>query len=152
MSFVRVASLSEIPVDRGLRVRVAFRKEDNRKEGNARNEGNDDPDGDLHNRTGQAEADGPETVDVGLYRIGDTVHAMEDVCPHAGFPLSRGCFENGVVVCDAHGWPFDVRTGFDPDHGDGFPIPCFAVRVVGDDVEIDLEERTNDPRRTRTRD
>ena len=85
-------------------------------------------------------------VDIGLYRVGDTVHAMEDACPHAGFPLSRGRFENCIVVCEAHGWPFDVRTGFDPKQSDGFPIPCFAVRIVETDVEVDLETQINDPR------
>ena len=88
-------------------------------------------------------------VAIGLYRVGETVYAMEDACPHAGFPLSRGTFENCVIVCQAHGWPFDVRTGFAPEDDDGFPIPCFAARIVGEDVEVDLAQRTNDPRRRR---
>ena len=82
-------------------------------------------------------------IDLGLYRVDDVVYAMEDACPHAGFPLSQGRLEGCVIVCDAHGWPFDVRTGHDPKHADGFPIPCFAVRIVGDEVEVDLEQRTN---------
>ncbi|MBW2424995.1 MAG: Rieske 2Fe-2S domain-containing protein [Deltaproteobacteria bacterium] len=86
-------------------------------------------------------------VAIGLYRVGDEVHAMEDACPHAGFPLSEGSLEGCVIVCRAHGWPFDVRTGFDPEHADGFPIPCFAVRVSDGEVSIDLENRVNDPRR-----
>lgn len=86
---------------------------------------------------------------LGLYRIGDAIHAMEDACPHAGFPLSKGRFVDGVIVCAAHGLCYDVRTGFDPEHADGFPIPCFRVRVVGDSVEVDLEDRINLPRRGR---
>lgn len=80
---------------------------------------------------------------LGLYRVGDAIHAMEDACPHAGFPLSKGRFEDGVVVCSAHGLCYDVRTGFAPDHADGFPIPCFRVRVVDGVVEVDLEDRVN---------
>jgi 3-phenylpropionate/trans-cinnamate dioxygenase ferredoxin subunit len=117
LSFVRVASLAEVPTDRGLRVRVG-------------------------------------EIDIGLYRIDDSVYAMEDVCPHAAFPLSRGRLEGCVIVCEAHGWPFDVRTGFDPKNPDGFPIPCFAVRLIGEgtnangevEVEVDLDQQTNDPR------
>lgn len=90
-------------------------------------------------------------VDIGLYRIGDTIYAMEDACPHAGFPLSRGRLEDCVIVCEAHGWPFDVRTGFAPQGDDGFPIPCFATRIRGDDVEVDLSTRINDPRRRQDR-
>ena len=89
------------------------------------------------------------TVDgiaLGLYRVGDTIHAMEDACPHAGFPLSKGRFEDGIIACAAHGLRYDVRTGFDPEHADGFPIPCFRVRVVEGRVEVDLEDRINGPR------
>ncbi len=74
---------------------------------------------------------------------------MEDACPHAGVPLSDGTLEGCVITCRAHGWPFDVRTGFDPDHADGFPIPCFAVELRGDEVLVDLAVRINDPRRSR---
>ena len=92
-------------------------------------------------------------VDVGLYRVGKSVYAMEDTCPHAGFPLSHGRLDGCVIVCEAHGWPFDVRTGFDPEQSDGFPIPCFAVRVIDDGieakVEIDIAQQTNDPRAAR---
>ena len=86
-----------------------------------------------------------DEIAIGLYRVGDEIFAMEDTCPHAGFPLSEGRLEGCVIVCEAHGWPFDVRTGFDPDHADGFPIPCFEVRVVDDVVEVDLERRINAP-------
>ncbi len=88
-----------------------------------------------------------EGIDVGLYRVGEKIYAMEDVCPHAGFPLSKGKLEGCVIVCEAHGWPFDIRTGFDPENEDGFPIPCFAVTVEDGIVHVDLEQRTNEPRR-----
>lgn len=85
-------------------------------------------------------------IGVGLYRVDDQVYAMEDACPHAGFPISKGDLHGCVVTCQAHGWLFDVRTGFDPHHADGFPVPCFAVEVAGGDVRIDLERQINDPR------
>ena len=88
-----------------------------------------------------------DDVEIGLYRVGDEVYAMEDSCPHAGFPLSEGELEGCVIVCKAHGWPFDVRTGFDPEDADGFPIPCFAVSIREDVVHVDIDTRTNDPRR-----
>ena len=88
-------------------------------------------------------------IALGLYRVGDAIHAMEDACPHAGFPLSKGRFENGVIVCAAHGLCYDVQTGFDPEHADGFPIPCFGVRVANGVVEVDLEDRLNGPRKRR---
>ncbi|MCA9505969.1 MAG: Rieske 2Fe-2S domain-containing protein [Myxococcales bacterium] len=90
-------------------------------------------------------------IGIGLYRVDDTVHAMEDACPHAGYPLSEGDYERCVITCRAHGWRYDVRTGFDPENPDGFPLPCFAVQVVDGRVEVDLDQRINDPRRGRAR-
>ena len=87
--------------------------------------------------------------DIGLYLVGERVYAMEDTCPHAGFPLSKGELKGCIITCQAHGWPFDVRTGFDPDNADGFPIPCFAVFIENGMVHVDLDQRINDPRRQR---
>lgn len=84
---------------------------------------------------------------VGLFRVDGRIHAMEDACPHAGDSLSGGLLEGCVVVCPAHGWDFDVRTGFRPGDADGFPVPCFAVRVDAEDVWVDLESVVNRPPR-----
>lgn len=78
-------------------------------------------------------------IDVGLFRVGEEIHAMENRCPHAGDPLSEGALEGAIIECAAHGWRFDVRTGFRPDDGDGFPIPRFPVRIENGHVEVDLE-------------
>jgi nitrite reductase/ring-hydroxylating ferredoxin subunit len=86
-------------------------------------------------------------IDVGLFRVGDRVFAMENACPHAGDPLSEGALQGSVVTCRAHGWQFDVQNGFRPEDADGFPIPCFAVRVEQDEVWVDLGEVVNRPPR-----
>ncbi len=88
-------------------------------------------------------------IALGLYRVGEAIYAMEDACPHAGHPLSEGDLEGCVITCAAHGWPFDVRTGFDPAHADGFPIPCFAVELRESGIYVDLARRTNDRRARR---
>lgn len=90
-----------------------------------------------------------EGLDIGLYRVDGQIFAMEDNCPHAGFPLSKGRLVGCVIVCEAHGWPFDVRTGFDPENADGFPVPCFAVSVRGTTVHVDVTKTTNEPIRKR---
>lgn len=86
-------------------------------------------------------------IEIGLFRVGDRVHALENPCPHAGDPLSEGVLDGCVITCAAHGWAFDVRTGHRPEDADGFPIPCFAVRVANGRVSIDLDDQTNRPPR-----
>ena len=88
-----------------------------------------------------------DDVDVGLFRVDGALFAMENRCPHADASLHEGCLEGHVVICPAHAWEFDVRTGFRPGGADGFPIPCFAVRVLGDVVEVDLDQILNRPPR-----
>lgn len=79
-----------------------------------------------------------EGVDVGLFRVEGEIHAMENRCPHADFPLSEGALEGATITCRAHGWQFDVRTGLRPRDGDGFPIPRFKVRILKGWIEVDL--------------
>lgn len=86
-------------------------------------------------------------IAVGLFRVGDAVYAMENPCPHAGSPLSEGVLDGPVVTCAAHGHAFDVRTGFRPGDADGFPIPCFPVRVEDGWVLVDVDHPSNLRRR-----
>ncbi len=38
-------------------------------------------------------------------------YAIADKCPHQGFPLSSGKYENGLIQCKEHGLAINVRTG-----------------------------------------
>jgi nitrite reductase/ring-hydroxylating ferredoxin subunit len=89
-------------------------------------------------------------IAIGLYRVADAIHAMENRCPHQGYPLHQGELKGAIIVCEAHGWEFDVRTGFNPIDDDGWPIPCFAVMLEGEEVSIDIEQVINLPGRRRS--
>lgn len=91
---------------------------------------------------------------VGLFRLGDEVHAVLSVCPHQGgpvgsgglFPSTRARVENRriieyldhdtmVVCCPWHGWEFDLRTGVcTADRSQR--LVRFEVRVEGSDVIV----------------
>jgi nitrite reductase (NADH) small subunit len=89
-------------------------------------------------------------LEIGLFRVGEEIRAMENRCPHRDHSLSEGVLTGSVIVCPAHGWDFDVLTGFRPGDADGWPIPCFATRVDAGEVFVDPERAINLPRR-RTR-
>jgi 3-phenylpropionate/trans-cinnamate dioxygenase ferredoxin subunit len=82
-------------------------------------------------------------IDVGIFQVGSEVFAMENRCPHAGDFLSEGCLVGKIISCRAHGWDFDVSTGFRPENPDGFPIPCFPVRIDGDRILVDMASPLN---------
>jgi len=57
---------------------------------------------------------------------GDRAWALDDRCPHLGFPLHRGTVEEGLVTCHWHHARFDLATGgtLDPfaDDARAFPV------------------------------
>jgi len=62
-------------------------------------------------------------------------YAVDDRCPHMGFPLHRGTVEAGLVTCHWHHARFDLTTGgtLDPFADDA---RAFPVEVEGDDVYL----------------
>ena len=76
-------------------------------------------------------------TDVGLFRVGDEVYAIANACPHAGVPLSEGFLEGHTIICSAHGWGFDVRTGLSTDGVSSMPIPCYRVQIEDGEVLIE---------------
>jgi 3-phenylpropionate/trans-cinnamate dioxygenase ferredoxin subunit len=73
---------------------------------------------------------------LGVYRQGDTFHALKDVCPHAGVALSKGPVEDGAVMCVGHGWTFNLMTGEIGRGPSGHKVAVYPVRVVNGVVEV----------------
>ena len=72
-----------------------------------------------------------------LIAEGDEIHAVDNRCPHMGFPLHRGSVADGILTCHWHHARFDLCSGgtFDPWADD---LRRFPVEVRGDDVYVDL--------------
>ena len=84
--------------------------------------------GDVPERGGLAVHVGD--IEIGVFRVEGGYLAIENACPHAGVPLSTGDVEGCIVTCPAHGFQYDLQTGFAADFADGFPIPRFEVTCV----------------------
>ncbi|MEE3259363.1 MAG: Rieske (2Fe-2S) protein [Candidatus Latescibacterota bacterium] len=37
--------------------------------------------------------------------------AVDNRCPHMGYPMSQGSVRDGVLICHWHHWEFDLKTG-----------------------------------------
>jgi nitrite reductase/ring-hydroxylating ferredoxin subunit len=90
---------------------------------------------------------------VGLFRVGDRLHALADRCPHRGAPICSGRVATPVEVrdgllelgtrasvlrCPWHKWEFEIATGrclVD----DRIRVRRYAVEVDGDDVVVSLD-------------
>lgn len=49
--------------------------------------------------------------EVALFNVGGNFYAIENFCPHKGYPLADSRLYGNVVECDLHGWRFDVTNG-----------------------------------------
>ena len=80
-----------------------------------------------------------------LFLYGERVYAVDNRCPHMGFPLDQGSVENGILTCHWHHARFDLASGgaFDlwADDIDAFPVAlrdgqvCLDLRVNGADLD-----------------
>src|SRR5204862_2977173 len=71
------------------------------------------------------------------------VYAVDNRCPHMGFPLSRGSCRDGILTCHWHHARFDLESGgtLDPWADD---VRTYPTETRGDEVWIGLEPRAGD--------
>jgi len=74
-----------------------------------------------------------DDIEVAVFKIDEEVFAISNVCPHQHTALLyNGFVEDGCVVCPAHGWMFDLRTGKRPSGTRG--IDSYPVKIINDEV------------------
>jgi len=50
-------------------------------------------------------------TEIAVFKCEGQLYATQNWCPHAGSALAVGAVDGGAVVCPAHGYRFDLRTG-----------------------------------------
>lgn len=78
-------------------------------------------------RAGVIVVHGPDRP-IAVFAADGQVAAVDNRCPHMGFPLSRGPVQDGILTCPWHNARFDLASGCAFD--------LFADDVPGYDVEI----------------
>jgi nitrite reductase/ring-hydroxylating ferredoxin subunit len=87
--------------------------------------------------------------DIVLFYHEGEVRALDNRCPHMGFPLSRGSTKDGILTCDWHHARFDIKTGgcFDLWADD---VPVFAVNVIDGNIFVHSERANKRKEELRT--
>lgn len=75
-------------------------------------------------------------VPVLLCHSGGTVYAVRNECSHAHETLDCGRMKFGWISCPVHGARFDLETGEPLNPPATQPIQTYAVRLVGDAIEV----------------
>jgi len=73
----------------------------------------------------------------------NTVYAVDNRCPHLGFPLHMGSLCEGILTCHWHHARFDVCSGgtLDPWADD---VPVYEVKLEDGEVWVNQQRQTND--------
>ena len=75
---------------------------------------------------------------VAVYRNGQTLSAISNVCAHQGGPLGEGKIVDGCLTCPWHGYQYDVQTGQSP--------PPFTEKVATYHLKLEGREVLLDPK------
>lgn len=73
--------------------------------------------------------------EVALFNVGGKFHAIENFCPHKGYPLADSRLYGNFVECDLHGWRFDVRNG-DCFTKKGCSVESYEVVIEDEMIKI----------------
>jgi nitrite reductase/ring-hydroxylating ferredoxin subunit len=75
-----------------------------------------------------------------LFAQGERIYALDNRCPHMGFPLHRGTVRDGILTCHWHHARFDLASGgtFDPWADD---VRSFPVQIRDAEVWLDIAPR-----------
>ena len=74
---------------------------------------------------------------VALANSEGTIRAVDNRCPHMGFPMSQGSIHKGMIICHWHHARFDLASGctFDPFADD---LQSYPVEIVDGQVYVNV--------------
>jgi len=75
---------------------------------------------------------------IAVFNVDGTYYAVEDLCTHDDGPLAEGRLHGFDIECPRHGARFDIRDGRVTAAPAVIPIPVYAVRVVGDEIRLEI--------------
>jgi nitrite reductase/ring-hydroxylating ferredoxin subunit len=81
---------------------------------------------------------------VAIFLYDSKIYAIDNRCPHMGFPLNQGTVKDGILTCHWHHARFDLMNGgtFDQWAGD---VTSFPVEIRnGSEVWIDISPAARD--------
>jgi len=79
-------------------------------------------------------------TEIAVFKINSEVFAVSNICPHQQTHLIfDGFIEDEFVVCPAHGWKFNLRTGKKDSGSNGLQV--YPVEIVDNKVFVKVLPR-----------
>ena len=74
-------------------------------------------------------------TEIAVFKSNGNIFALSNICPHQQTALIYdGFIEAGCVVCPAHGWKFDLRTGNKKSGSKG--LDSYEVKIVDEIIYV----------------
>jgi nitrite reductase/ring-hydroxylating ferredoxin subunit len=74
-------------------------------------------------------------IEIAVFKIDSEVFAVSNICPHQQTRLIYdGFIEDEFVVCPAHGWKFNLRTGKKDSGSNGLQV--YLVEIVDENIYV----------------
>lgn len=90
--------------------------------------------------------------EIGVFRVGDNLYALPNVCPHHLGPLARGTLtseitggtdrdyqltrEGMILRCPWHQFEFDIETGRNLADGNKYRAATYTAKLEGDEAVV----------------
>lgn len=74
-------------------------------------------------------------LEIAVFNLNGTFHAISDSCIHKGGPLSKGFIDGDIITCPWHGWKYSIKTGKSP-HDGGDSVNSYEVRIVENKIYV----------------
>ncbi len=74
-----------------------------------------------------------------LVHSGEKIYALNNRCPHEGFPLAEGTLSDGcILTCNWHAWRFNLEDGEAKVGGDA--VRLYPLEVRSGDIWLDIAD------------
>ena len=81
-----------------------------------------------------------DDIEVAVFKIAEEIFAVSNICPHQHTALIYdGFIEDGCVVCPAHGWIFNLKTGKQPTGARG--LDTYSTKIINGEVFVLINKK-----------
>ncbi|MCX8153120.1 MAG: Rieske 2Fe-2S domain-containing protein [Candidatus Bathyarchaeota archaeon] len=74
-----------------------------------------------------------------LVNVDGEFYALDNKCPHMGYPLFFGKLEGSTIICGFHNAKFNIKTGQPLASVTDKPLKTFPVKIKKAAIYIEIE-------------
>ena len=79
-------------------------------------------------------------IEIALFKIDSEVFALSNICPHQQtHVIYDGFIEDEFVICPAHGWKFNLKTGRKSSGSNG--LTTYPVEIIEKQVFVKVQPK-----------